>query len=254
MLAWGIVLVSNIRIYSDGYQIPKGEIFSPFAGIIFCSITIFALGILAFFPLKFIFYAILCWLWGMVNLIDGGSTSGLLMYFLGSTFAFKAGFFKTYREVKMMIFTLFPISAIISQVRIGTEHVILSSLNVLAVALIFGLTFLLFLPDIRKLKKRTIKDSNFAYLPAEHFSEKDLRCLKKVQEGEKYESIAKDEDIGLSTLKNKMKIIYKTLDVYDKTSFMSTYAGYTILLKSTNKTYPETSAHAVHTEEERTFG
>jgi diphthamide biosynthesis methyltransferase len=29
-----------------------------------------------------------------------------------------------------------------------------------------------------------------------------------------------------------MKILYKSLDVYDKTSFMSAYAGYTILLKS----------------------
>jgi DNA-binding CsgD family transcriptional regulator len=231
MLAWGIVLIQNVNIYSSGNQKLEGAIFTPFLGILFCGVTIFVLGILTIFPLAFRYYAVLCCLWGLENLIDGGSTLGLLMFMLGIAFAFHSGFFKKNHEIKIIFISLAPLLALISHARFGIDTVVVSLINILAVALMFGLTFLLFLPTIRRLMRKTVENTNIVYLPAEHFSERDIRCLKKVQDGEKYESIAKDEDIGLSTLKNKMKTIYKSLNVYDKTSFMATYAGYTILLK-----------------------
>jgi glucan phosphoethanolaminetransferase (alkaline phosphatase superfamily) len=236
MLAWGIVLVYNIHIYIDEYVDLPDAVFSPFMGIIFCSITILVLAVIIVFPLKFGLYAILCSFWGLAHLIDRGSSSGTLMYMLGITFAFHSGFFKKYHVIKIIIAIVFPICALLSQIRFGVDQVTIVFLNLLAVVLIFGLSLLLFLPDIRKLRKNTVQNTNIIYLPSEQFSERDIRCLKKVQDGEKYESIAKDEDIGLSTLKSKMKTIYKTLNVYDKTSFLSTYAGYHILLKPTSRT------------------
>jgi hypothetical protein len=148
-------------------------------------------------------------------------------------------FSQDFVEIKIIIVSLCPVLAIISQARISIEYAVASFLSCFAVALALGLIYLLFLPNIRKLTKRAAVAANIVYLPSEQFSEKDLRCLKKVQDGEKYESIAKDEDIGLSTLKNRLKALYQNLDVYDKTSFMSTYAGYTILIKPMPKDYSE---------------
>jgi DNA-binding CsgD family transcriptional regulator len=235
MLTWGIVLVFNLNVHVSEYELKKGEIFTPFMGVIFSSITVFVLGILIAFPLEFRFYAMLCCFWGLINLIDGGSSAGFLMYLLGVTFAFRAGFFKKYRSIKIAMLIFFPILALVSQIRININEAVFSALNILCLTLIFALIYLLFLPDIRKLRKQTIVNTNIIYIPSEQFSERDLRCLKKVQDGEKYESIAKDEDIALSTLKNKMKAIYTNLNVLDRTSFLSNYAGYTILLKPSSK-------------------
>jgi DNA-binding CsgD family transcriptional regulator len=235
MLAWGMVLTHEVNLFVQEYQIPKYEIFTPFMGIVFCGITILALTALIIFPLEFRPYAVLCCMWGLVNLIDGGSSSGLLMYILGIIFAFRVNFFKKYIEIKIIIAILFPVSAIISQSRFGAEHILSSILNFVAIILIFVISFFLFLPDIKRCRRKMIENNNIVYLPAEHFSERDIRCLKKVQDGAKYETIAKDENIAISTLKNRMKIIYNGLDVSDKTTFMSTYAGYTILLKHTKK-------------------
>jgi DNA-binding CsgD family transcriptional regulator len=238
ILAWGIVLVHDVYLYENGYEPEKGEFSTPFVGILLNSITILSLCVLVAFPLKFNFYAVLCCLRGLDSIIDGGASAGFLMYLLGVIFAFRSGFFKKYREIKIAMLISFLILALVSQIRFSMEQAVISTLNILAVTLIFGLVYLLFLPDIRKFRKQSIINTNIVYLPAEQFSERDLRCLKKVQDGEKYESIAKDEDIGLSTLKNKMKTIYKSLDVFDKTSFLSAYAGYTILLKPFSNAAP----------------
>jgi glucan phosphoethanolaminetransferase (alkaline phosphatase superfamily) len=231
MLAWIAVLMSNAHSFTTNVHALPGEIFTAFTGMIVSSITALVLGVLIFFPLEFRPYAVLCCIWGLMNLIDGGSTSGLLMYMLGLTFAYHAKFFEKHIEIKSIFVSLLPLLGIISQARFGIDKLLLSVMDFVALALISGLVFMLFLPNIRKNRKKTAISTNIAYLPAETFSERDIRILNKVQAGEKYESIAKEEDIGLSTLKNKMKTIFNSLDVDDKTSFMSTYAGYTILLK-----------------------
>jgi glucan phosphoethanolaminetransferase (alkaline phosphatase superfamily) len=250
ILAWGMVLISDISLFKQGVQIQEHKFFTPFFGIVASGITMLVLAVLVVFPLEFRPYAILCCIWGLFNLIDGGSTSGLLMYLLGLTFAFHAKFFKKYREVKSIFVAIFPIAAIISQSRFGADQIILSLLNFLAIILIFGLAFLLFYPDIRKLGKKNILDSNVIFLPAEQFSERDLRFIKKVQEGEKYASIAREEDMGESTLKSKMKIIYNNLDVYDRVSFMSTYAGYKFKLEPSSKNLYESFVSRKNEKEE----
>jgi hypothetical protein len=237
------VLYQNILSYITGYQAPEYEFFTAIYGIILCVITLLVLIVLIVYPLAFGFYAFLCFTWGMVNMIDGGSTSGLLMYLLGAVFAFRTGFFKKHTQIKIIFIAFFPLAAIISQARFGERLVFLSILNVIALALIFTLVYFLFLPEIQKFTKKAVVAANLAYLSSEQFSEKDIRYLKRIQDGEKYESIAKDEGIGLSTLKNRMKIIYQSLDVYDKTSFMSTYAGYTILLKSMPNIQSDANIH-----------
>jgi glucan phosphoethanolaminetransferase (alkaline phosphatase superfamily) len=250
MLAWSIVLIYDANLYENDYQVPKGEIFTPFMGIIACSITIIILGVLILFPFEFKIYAILCSVWGLINLLDGGSSSGLLMYLLGITFAFHARFFKRYYEIKIIVVSLFPIFVILSQMRFGAEKTILSMINALAVLLICLIAYILFLPDIQKLKKKKQKDSHIAHLSAEQFTLRDVRCLQKVQNGEKYESIAKEENIGLSTLKNRMKLMYESLNVYDKTSFMAAYAGHIIKLKPSTKTPFSTDIQTIDNESE----
>jgi hypothetical protein len=236
MLAWSIVLIHDLNIHIQGITESDGQFLTPLTNVILCGIIIFALGLLILYPLEFRIYAVLLSSRGLLNLIDGGSTSGLLMYMVGLTFAFHSGFFKKYREIKIILVTLFPILAIVSQARFSMANAALSFLNFIAIIIMLGLVFLLFLPDIRKMRKQVIHNTQIVYIPAEKFTDRDIRCLKKVQAGEKYESISSDENIGLSTLKNRMKVLYKSLDVYDKTTFMSAYAGYTILLKPTTET------------------
>ncbi len=242
MLAWGIIFVFDINLCLNGYEMLKGEIFTPFMITLFCGITILVLSVLIIYPLEFRPYAILCCTWGLMNIIDGGSTTGLFMYGLGIVFALKARFFKTHEKIKIIIVVLFPVCALISQVRFGIQETILSIIDFLSVALMGGMVFLLFLPEIRKQRKQSVVNTTIVYIPAEQFTARDIRCLKRVQAGHKYESISKDENIGLSTLKNRMKLIYKSLDVYDKTSFMSAYSNHTILLRPSTTIAPKPPA------------
>lgn len=62
------------------------------------------------------------------------------------------------------------------------------------------------------------------------FNQRDVELLQLVLKGEKYEYIASEQSLSLSSVKKRTKFLYDHLKVSDRTSFMSIYTGYTIEL------------------------
>lgn len=59
-------------------------------------------------------------------------------------------------------------------------------------------------------------------------TDRDKLWIHKVQSDAKYETIAKESNVSLGTMKNRMHQIFKIIDVPDRISFLSVYGGYTI--------------------------
>jgi hypothetical protein len=62
------------------------------------------------------------------------------------------------------------------------------------------------------------------------FSQRDIEMLHLILDGQRYEHIAKEQKISLSLVKKRVKFLYDHLNLPDRESFMSNYAGYTIEL------------------------
>jgi hypothetical protein len=98
-LAWMLVLAETLHTLSFGYEKTAGELFHPYFVVGLQGGTIIACMVLIIFPLQFSIYAVLCCLWGLLHVIEGGSFGGILMYGLGLLFSFKEGFFHTHRAI-----------------------------------------------------------------------------------------------------------------------------------------------------------
>lgn len=77
---------------------------------------------------------------------------------------------------------------------------------------------------------RSQEQENKLLLPKPMFSQRDVRILQSILEGKKYECIAGEQNISLSSVKKRVRLLYDHLNLRDKASFMSVYEDYTIEL------------------------
>jgi hypothetical protein len=244
-IAWMLVLVYTLYMISSAYEkIARG--LHPYFVVGLQGASIIACGVLVIFPLQFSIYAVFCSLWGIINIIDGGSYGGILMYGLSLLFSLKAGFFQTHRPVKLSFAVLLLAGAILSQIRYGSEHLIETLLNTLAVSLMAMLGVLLYSKEIQKqVSGKAVHEDATAdvrdmvtsneqektlLLHKATFSQRDAKMLQSILAGEKYESIATQHGISLSSVKKRVKVLYEHLNQPDRESFTSIYADYSIEL------------------------
>jgi len=60
-------------------------------------------------------------------------------------------------------------------------------------------------------------------------SKRDCEWLLRIQNGEKYEVLAIEYNLSVGSVKNRLKNIYKTLDVSDRTEFEKKFKSYKIV-------------------------
>ena len=179
------------------------------------------------FPYRFWIYAVFCLSWGLVRIADGELTTPLLLYMFGSVFLFRMGFFKSHEVLKVSLGIVLLVAAILSQYRLQMS---IFGDRIIHFALIFLLLFLVVIvlqPEIHTI--RTRRRVPILNLRPELFAEEDSIILQKVLVGGKYESIAKDLGMPISTMKRHISRMFDLLQVSDRVSFMSRYSGYTII-------------------------
>jgi DNA-binding CsgD family transcriptional regulator len=197
------------------------------------------------FPLQFYLYAGFCSVWGLLHIIDGGRMLGVLLYGLGLAFGYKKGFFKTWPAVKGIVHILVLLGALASQVRYGIPYVMETVLQGLALLIMAGLGGLLFLENL-SLRIRLeaphagtgmatltppfmVTDSELR-LSAPYFSRRDAQILQRVLAGDKYESIALEQGMGLSTLKKRLASLFSLLELPNKKAFIKRYEYHEVVL------------------------
>jgi hypothetical protein len=77
---------------------------------------------------------------------------------------------------------------------------------------------------------RSKEQKNTLLLPKPMFSQCDVRILQSILERKKYECIAGEQNISLSSVKKRVRFLYDHLKLRNRASFMSVYEGYTIQL------------------------
>ncbi|MDR2536781.1 MAG: hypothetical protein LBC46_00590 [Treponema sp.] len=79
-------------------------------------------------------------------------------------------------------------------------------------------------------RARSEKQENKLLLPKPMFSQRDVRILQSILERKKYECIADEQNISLSSVKKRVRFLYDYLNLRNRASFMSVYEGHTIEL------------------------
>jgi hypothetical protein len=238
-LVWMLVLMVVLHTLSSGYEKTAGELVHPYVLVGLYGGTIIACMSLVFYPLQFSIYAVLCCLWGLLHVIEGGSCGGILMYGLGLLFALKEGFFHAHKDIKLSFAILLLVAAVLSQIRNGTERLTATFLDTIAMGLMVGIGILLYSREIQKqVSNRNIHadmvtangQEKILLLHQAKFNQRDIEMFQSILEGNKYEYIAGEQAISLSSVKKRVRILLDHLNLPDKASFVTIYADYTIEL------------------------
>ena len=181
-----------------------------------------------FFPYKFINHGVFCWLFGLVWIIDGGMLIPFLIHLLGYVFLYRQGFFNKGKKIKLLIGVLIIIAAIASQARFPEINMLSGIFNFSCCSAVLILFYFILHPEVQTIKMK--RQEMILELPP-GFTEKDAVILRRILCGSKYEVIAKEEDMALSTLKKHVRRMFDLLQVNDRTDFLAMYANHRIIVE-----------------------
>jgi hypothetical protein len=203
------------------------DILSPPVFITFYAVAGLLFIISMFFPRELYIHGGLCWLWGLLRIIDGGSITALSLHILGYLFLTRRGFFRTFLKTKVSVAALVALLAFATQFRYSVALLTEHCLQVFDFLVLVVIIVMIFYPELNNAWRRW-KDSPIAMtLDPALFSQQDVATLRKILVGDKYESIAHESDISVSTLKKRVHILYGKVGVQDRTDFMAKYSHYT---------------------------
>jgi DNA-binding CsgD family transcriptional regulator len=197
---------------------------------------------LIIFPRELYIHAALCAFWSLTSVIDGGSFVPISLYLLGCLFALKRGFFSVHVKRKTVVVGLVLLAALATQFRYSLTLLITNGLELFVFFLVAGIAESFFHHELQKLRggqedvpranvsATLVADTLLLYLKPALFTAQDVAILQKVLDGAKYMSIAHDQNIAISTLKNRVRVLYSKIGVPDRTAFMSRYSRYILKL------------------------
>lgn len=146
---------------------------------------------------------------------------GILMYFLGTSLLFARGFLKRQRKFKIYILCIILFALTLTNLRFGFPIFIDYFVkNLGAILVLFLYTFFIRTHYINIIVYED-KKLNIANYPK--LNERDCRILQRIQKGEKYSAIAKEENITEGSLKNRLHYVFNVMETGDKQGFLSYY-------------------------------
>jgi hypothetical protein len=241
-LLWGILLSVNIHFYMRIYT--EQNILTPTSTIALYGATIVGCILLIMFPLQFYIYTFLCCLWGILNIAEGGSVFGVLLYGLGLFFAWKKGFFAARLKIKLSLAGIPLIAALFSQLRYGGTTFLESCIDIFGLFTITAIVAFLAQHELQNLRKNKTElvdipeplpvpeppRVKILTLPCDQFKYQDVAVAQGILAGKKYATIASEQDISLITVKRRSKKLFAYTNVTNELSFMNKYEGYTVEL------------------------
>jgi hypothetical protein len=120
--------------------------------------------------------------------------------------------------------------AFASQLRYSVTLLVERCLQLFDFSLLLIVAVMIFYPELHKAWLRWKDRPTFLTLDPALFSTQDIAILRKILTGDKYESIAHDSEISVSTLKKRVRVLYRNIGVQDRTDFMARYSRYTLEL------------------------
>jgi len=226
----GFILMTLVLIYQGYLMYTKENFFARKENAILTPGIISVMNVLSwgaflylcFKPLTFNLYMFFALYYAFGDFLSGGNILGVLYSLLSLLCAYKGGFFRRNGKIKFVLFLILLIGNFLTQLRFGLKFTFVSFVN-LSIVLILTAAALLLLDDeiknfIIAYNTKILKTSQYPDL-----NEKDKTYLKAILKGAKYETVAKENDVSLGSLKNRMTEIYRIISVADKTELLIKY-------------------------------
>lgn len=150
---------------------------------------------------------------------------GFFMFILSCAVLFARGHFRKHRWPKVGIAAVIFFGLFSTEIRFGVEKYFRSLVALSAYVFVIALIIFFYYMYLRNVGKSPVEK----FLDLSQFkelTERDKEWLRLIQKETKYITIAKQYSISEGTVKNRMRCIFKILDVSDRIGFMATYGGY----------------------------
>jgi hypothetical protein len=210
------------------------DIITPFFALPLYGATLLGCFLLIMHPLRFFIYTILCSIWGLVHIIDGGSVLGAMLYALGVFFAWKQGFFTAHAKLKQVLAAALVLAALCSQVRYGGGKVMDSLIDLAGLAAIGSIAVFLARGELSRPPRSAARSLPFEkrlVLPLGTFKPCDAAIARSILAGAKYTSAANEQGIALSTVKRRAKALFVYTGAADAQTFRAAYKDWTVELE-----------------------
>lgn len=183
-----------------------------------------------FFPQRFGGLSFIAYMYSfLIILFEPSNYMGILMFFLGTTLLCARGLMNKHKKIKTVFISVFFILLNLSYIRFGFSYFLNHFFETLGVVLVLCLIIFLMRGYYINTLVYEDKKLNLALYPK--LTERDCRVLKKIQIGEKYVFIAKEEGLTEGSLKNRLHVIFDTLETGDKQGFLSYYSDWEIFFE-----------------------
>ena len=123
--------------------------------------------------------------------------------------------------------SLILLLTISSHIRFGIHHFITFFFTILGWLLLLGL--LIFFLQTYFTNSFIYENKKLNIAKYKNLNERDYRILKRIQKNEKYFSIANEEGLSQGYLKNRLHLIFSTIECGDKRGFMSFYDDWELI-------------------------
>lgn len=213
-----VFLVADIMLNANGGFSARAPL--TFESVIAVdSVTILAFFALAFLSPNYRVYAGICVAHGVLNVISGSEMLGFSLYVLGAAFLFRAGWFRQGSKVKIAILATVLFGSLLAGLFKDPVAFIKTVVSIGTLSLVFAILLFLFYPYLTSLlpeagQKPVLRLSDLG------FKERDRDFLRRVSLNEKYDAIAAAYHISESTVKQRMLVLYRKLEVENRSEFM----------------------------------
>ena len=192
--------------------------------------------LIIFFPEHLEIISILSFLFAMSCSFDYCNPMSPMMLLLSIASLFYRGLYRKHKKLKIVMTIIVCLFFFLFDFRFGSNKGIASFITKVAYSfVVFLIAF--FLTEFFSLSG-TSENKILIISEYENLTQRDADWLIKVKNGIKYDAIAIEDCLALSTVKNRLREIYRILQVGDKQGFMSIYGDWTIVFENPTKLTP----------------
>lgn len=168
---------------------------------------------------------------------EPSNNMGILMFFLGIAILFARGLMRKNTRIKLSILGIILVFLHLTYFRFGLCHFFLYTLD--SIGAILVLSIIIFFIRGYYINTLVYEDKKINIASYPKLTERDCRILQRIQKGEKYSVIARDENITEGSLKNRLHFVFSTMETGDKQGFLSYYDDYELFFESEDVKLPE---------------
>lgn len=181
------------------------------------------------YPLDLRLFVIWVFIFSYMSIAYGATAQSLLIMYCGLFLGKRIRFFAHHKKIKIAIIVVIFVALSLCQLRFPKQKLIDSVMefwNAASAIIMMHLInkHLLKKIDVDIFEKMNVPEDIQTYFDQYNFTERDKQMLKEVLAGCKYEEIAINHELSLSSVKKRLALLYKKLGVTCQIDFIIKFA------------------------------